>query len=45
MTKKTFNRRLAQLIEEVKNHPNKDEIIRLATEQLAEDTHIVIPSC
>lgn len=45
MTESTFNRRLAQLIEQVKNHPNKEEIIRLAQEQLAEDTHIVTTPC
>ena len=41
MTKKTFNRRLAQLIEQVKNHPNRDEIVALATEQLLDDTAVI----
>ena len=41
MTKQTYNRRLAQLIEQVKNHPNKDEIIELAMAQLADDTYVI----
>ena len=41
MTESTFNRRLAQLIEQVKNHPNRDEIIALATEQMLDDTAVI----
>ena len=41
MTKKTFNRRLAQLIEQVKNHPNRAEIIALASAQMADDTWVI----
>ena len=36
--KVTTNERLtARLIEQLKNHPHRDEIVRLATEQLIED--------
>ena len=37
MTSATFSRRLQQLIEQVETHPNKDEIIKLAFEQLSDD--------
>ena len=37
MTKATYERRLAQLIEQVRNHPHRDEILRLAMEQLRDD--------
>jgi len=37
MTTKTFERRLQQLIDEVCNHPYKEELIVLAYEQLADD--------
>jgi hypothetical protein len=39
MTKTTFDRRLAQLIEQVRNHPNRDEVLRLAMEQLSDDSY------
>jgi len=38
MSDTTFSRRLAQLIKQVENHPNRDEIIKLAQEQLMDDT-------
>jgi hypothetical protein len=38
MSDYTFSRRLQQLIEQVENHPNRDEIIKLAQEQLVDDT-------
>lgn len=38
MTDYTFSRRLRQLIEQLESHPNREEILRLATEQLVEDT-------
>jgi hypothetical protein len=38
MSDYTFAVRLQQLIEQVKNHPNRDEIIKLAQEQLIDDT-------
>jgi hypothetical protein len=42
MTSTTFSRRLAQLIKQVENHPNRDEIIKLAQEQLVDDTFTII---
>jgi hypothetical protein len=38
MTNATFSRRLQQLIKQVENHPNRDEIIKLAQEQLIDDS-------
>ena len=38
MSDYTFSRRLQQLIKQVENHPNRDEIIKLAQEQLIDDT-------
>jgi hypothetical protein len=42
MTNTTFNRRLQQLIKEVENHPNREEILKLAYEQLQDDTYKVL---
>lgn len=42
MTNKTFSRRLAQLIEQVENHPHRDEIIKLAQEQLIDDNEFAL---
>ena len=42
MTNKTFSRRLAQLIQQVENHPHRDEIIKLAQEQLIDDNEFTI---
>lgn len=44
MTEKTFNRRLDQLIREVMQHPNRDELLQLAHEQLADDTFVLADS-
>lgn len=41
MTKATYSRRLAQLIEQVRNHPHREELLRLAMEQLSDDSHVV----
>lgn len=38
MSDVTYSRRLSELIEQVENHPLKDEILRLALEQQADDT-------
>jgi hypothetical protein len=38
----TFSRRLQQLIKQVENHPNRDEIIKLAQEQLIDDNEFTI---
>ena len=40
MTATTFKRRLAQLMQEVHNHEHKDEILKLAMEQLCEDVDL-----
>jgi hypothetical protein len=42
MTDATFSRRLQQLIKQVENHPNRDEIIQLAQQQLIEDNEFTI---
>jgi hypothetical protein len=42
MTNKTFSRRLTQLIEQVENHPHRDEIIKLAQEQLIDDNEFTV---
>jgi hypothetical protein len=41
MTEATFSARLQQLIAQLENHPNRDEIIALALEQLADDSYEV----
>ena len=41
MRKRTQEIRLAELIRDVKNHPNKEELIKLMDEQVKEDTLIV----
>lgn len=41
MSEETFNLRLSQLIAEVVEHPHREEIIRLAEEQLADDTLVL----
>jgi hypothetical protein len=42
MTNKTFSRRLQQLIQQVENHPHRDEIIKLAQEQLIDDNEFTL---
>ena len=41
MRKRTQEIRLAELIRDVKNHPNREELIKLMDEQVLEDTLIV----
>lgn len=41
MTEYTYSRRINQLIEQVRNHPNRDEILQLALEQMADDTFVL----
>ena len=43
MTEVTYVRRLTQLVEEVMQHPHKDELLKLAAEQLEDDT-LVLPT-
>ena len=42
MSDYTFSRRLQQLIKQVENHPNRDEIIKLAQEQMIDDNEFTI---
>jgi hypothetical protein len=42
MTDYTFSRRLQQLIQQVKDHPNRDEILKLAQEQLIDEAEFTI---
>lgn len=42
MTNKTFSRRVAQLIQQLENHPHRDEIIKLAEEQLIDDNNFTL---
>jgi hypothetical protein len=42
MTDSTFSRRLAQLIQQVKDHPNRDEILKLAQEQLIDEAEFTL---
>lgn len=37
MTKKTAKRLTARLVQELKDHPHRDEIVCIALEQLMED--------
>ena len=41
MRKRTQEIRLAELVRDVNNHPNKEELIKLMDEQILEDTLIV----
>ena len=41
MTKQTYNRRLNQLIAEVKDHTQRDELLKLMQEQLLDDTYVM----
>ena len=42
MTEQTFNRRLSQLIDEVMQHPHKEELLKLAQDQLLDDTLVLV---
>jgi len=41
MNEQTFNRRFNQLVTLVNIHPNRDELLRLMTEQVTDDTNFV----
>ena len=41
MNEQTFSRRFNQLVTLVNIHPQKDELLRLMTEQVIEDTEVV----
>ena len=41
MTEATFNRRLQQLVNELTDHPYREEIMKLAESQLVDDTVVL----
>ena len=41
MSETTFHRRLAQLRDEVMQHPHRDELLQLAQDQLIDDTFVL----
>ena len=41
MNEHTFNKRLQQLVTLVQNHPKREELLSIMTEQVADDTNIV----
>ena len=45
MRTKTFKRRSAQLLQQIQNHPHKDELLNIMLEQLTDsNTTYTIPS-
>ena len=44
MTNRTQDIRTAELIQEIKTHPHKEELIQLMFEQVADDTEEVKPA-
>ena len=41
MNEQTFTRRFNQLVTLINIHPNREELLRIMTEQVADDTNIV----
>ena len=41
MKEQTFNRRFNQLVTLINIHPNRDELLRIMEEQVADDTEII----
>ena len=41
MKEHTFSRRLNQLVTLINIHPNRDELLRIMEEQVADDTEII----
>ena len=41
MKEQTFNRRFNQLVTLINIHPNRDELLRIMTEQVTDDTEVV----
>ena len=41
MNEQTFNRRFNQLVTLINIHPNRDELLRIMTEQVTDDTEVV----
>ena len=44
MKDQTFKRRFNQLVTLINIHPNRDELLRLMTEQVTDDTEIIAES-
>lgn len=44
MTDTAYCRRVQQLIDQLANHPHREEILQLAYEQLADDSTVVLPA-
>ncbi len=44
MKEQTFKRRFNQLVTLINIHPNRDELLRLMTEQVTDDTEIIAES-
>lgn len=44
MTNRTLEIRTAELIQEINQHENKEELIQLMFEQVADDTEVVKPA-
>ena len=42
MSNKNLNRLIAQLVKELKEHPYRDEIVRLATDQIIDDAQSAV---
>jgi hypothetical protein len=45
MTEATFNFLVDTLVEEVKMHPYRDELLELIADQLADDTFVIKEHC
>ena len=41
MNEQTFNRRFNQLVTLINIHPNRDELLQIMAEQVADDTELV----
>ena len=41
MKEQTFNRRFNQLVTLINIHPNRDELLQIMAEQVADDTELV----
>ena len=42
MKVQTYDRRFNQLVTLVNNHPNREELLRIMTEQVADDTDCIV---
>ena len=44
MNKKTYTRRSAQLLQQIQNHPHKDELLNIMLEQMTDSNNTYILS-